>query len=60
MKACITYTSGNTLREISDKHAPLRKLSHKKKKQLNKPWTSNAILKSIKIIIIIIIISIVF
>lgn len=38
----------NILEEISDKHAPLRKLSNKKKKQLNKPWISNGILKSIK------------
>ena len=42
------YNVMNILQEISDKHAPLRKLSHKKTKQLNKPWISNAILKSIK------------
>ena len=42
------YNVMNTLQEISDKHAPLRKLSHKKTKQLNKPWISNAIVKSIK------------
>ena len=33
---------------IRDKHAVLRKLSNKKRKQLRKPWKTSAILKSIK------------
>ena len=37
-----------TLEIISNKHAPIRKLSTKKKKQVNKPWLSNAIIISIK------------
>ena len=36
------------LRLISDKHSPLRKASKQKKKQLEKPWISKAILKSVK------------
>ena len=38
----------NTLQSLSDKHAPMRKLSNRKRKQSAKPWISNAILKSIK------------
>ena len=37
-----------TLQEISDLHAPVRKVSNKKRKQLKKPWISNAIMTSIK------------
>ena len=33
---------------IRDKHAVLRKLSNKKRKQLRKPWITSVILKSIK------------
>ena len=36
------------LRLISNKHAPLRKASKQKKRQLKKPWISKAILISIK------------
>lgn len=36
------------LQEISDKHAPKRRLNGKKKIRLNKPWISNAIATSIK------------
>ena len=37
-----------TLQQISDLHAPVRKASKQKLKQLKKPWISNAILTSIK------------
>ena len=37
-----------TLQQISDMHAPVRMASKQKRKQLNKPWISNAILTSIK------------
>ena len=37
-----------TLQQISDMHAPVRRASKQKRKQLNKPWISNAILTSIK------------
>ena len=37
-----------TLQQISDLHAPVRKVSNKKRKQLKKPWISNAIMTSIK------------
>ena len=36
------------LQQISDEHAPVRRASKQKRKQLNKPWISNAILTSIK------------
>jgi len=36
------------LRLISNKHAPLRKASKQKKRQLTKSWISKAILISIK------------
>ena len=36
------------LRLITDKHLPLRKASKQKKKRLEKPWISKAILISIK------------
>ena len=36
------------LQQISDKHAPVRRASKQRRKQLNKPWISNAILISIK------------
>jgi len=36
------------LRLISNKHAPLRKDSKQKKRQLKKPWISKAIFRSIK------------
>ena len=38
----------SALQSLPDKHAPMRKLSNKKRKQSAKPWISNAILKSIK------------
>ena len=37
-----------TLQQITDKHAPVRKLSNKMRTQLRKPWITSAILKSIK------------
>ena len=37
-----------TLQWISDKHAPVRKLSNKMWTQLKKPWITSSILKSIK------------
>ena len=38
----------SVLKSLSDKHAPVKKLSSKKMKQSAKPWLSNAILNSIK------------
>ena len=37
-----------TLQQITDKHAPVRKLSNKMRAQLRKPWITSAIFKSIK------------
>ena len=37
-----------TLQQISDMNAPVRRASKQKRKQLNKPWISNAILTPIK------------
>lgn len=36
------------LQEITDKHAPIKKATNAKKRQLKKPWISNSILNSIK------------
>ena len=44
----ITNDVVNLLIKISNKHAPIKKVSRSKQKQLNKPWISNGILKSIK------------
>lgn len=38
----------NILTEIVDKHAPIRLASQCKQKQLNKPWLTKAIFKSVK------------
>lgn len=38
----------DTLESLFDKHAPLKTTSNKKLKQLQKPWITNGILKSIK------------
>ena len=38
----------NNLRIVTDRHAPMRKASRQKKKKLEKPWVSKAILVSIK------------
>ena len=38
----------NKLQHITDKHAPTKKASNSKMKQLKKPWISNSILVSIK------------
>lgn len=38
----------NKLRIVTARHAPVRKASRLKKKQLEKPWVSKAILASIK------------
>lgn len=37
-----------TFQHISDKHAPMRKTTQQKRRQLKKPWITNAILTSIK------------
>ena len=37
----------NNLRIVTDRHAPMRKASRQKKKKLEKPWVSKAILVSI-------------
>ena len=44
----ITNDVVNLLTKISNKHAPVKKVSRSKQKQLNKPWISNGISKSIK------------
>ena len=36
------------LQDITDKHAPIKKVTNAKKRQLKKPWISNGILNSIK------------
>ena len=38
----------NTLNKIVDKHAPLKLASQSKQRQLNKPWLTRGILKSVK------------
>ena len=38
----------NLLLEITNKHAPIRKVTNKKKKQLKRPWITKGILSSIK------------
>ena len=38
----------NTLNKIVDKHAPLKLASQSKQRQLNKPWLTKGILKSVK------------
>ena len=38
----------NTLNNIVDKHAPIRLASQSKQRQLNKPWLTKGILKSVK------------
>ena len=38
----------NNLRTVTNRHAPVRKASRQKKKQLEKPWVSKDILASIK------------
>ena len=38
----------NTLQTISDKHAPIKRMSNKSFKQHKKPWITKAILVSIK------------
>ena len=37
-----------TLKSIVNKHSPLKQVSRSKQKQLQKPWISTGILKSIK------------
>ena len=37
-----------TLQDITDKHAPIKKISNTKKRQLKKPWITKGILISIK------------
>ena len=38
----------NKITKLFDIHAPVKKLSHKKKKSLPKPWLTKGILQSIK------------
>ena len=38
----------NTLKNLADKHAPIKILCNAKRKQLRKPWICKAILTSIK------------
>ena len=38
----------NTLNKIVDKHAPIKLASQSKQRQLNKPWLTKGILKSVK------------
>ena len=38
----------NTLNKIIDKHAPIKLASQNKQRQLNKPWLTKGILKSVK------------
>ena len=38
----------NTLNKIVDKQAPIRLASQSKQRQLNKPWLTKGILKSVK------------
>ena len=38
----------NTLNKIVDKHAPIKLASQSKQRQLNKPWLTKSILKSVK------------
>ena len=40
--------ANNTLKKIVDKHAPIKLASQSKQRQLNKPWLTNGILKSVK------------
>ena len=44
----ITNDVVNSITKISSKHAPIKIVSRAKQKQVNKPWISNGILKSIK------------
>jgi hypothetical protein len=39
----------NKLNEIINKHAPLRPISKRRLKQMNKPWITSGIRKSIKV-----------
>jgi hypothetical protein len=39
----ITNNVVNSITKISNKHAPIKKVSRSKQKQLNKPWISNEI-----------------
>ena len=43
-----TARSIGTLKSVVNKHAPLKQVSRSKQKQLQKPWISTGILKSIK------------
>ena len=38
----------NTLNKTVDKHAPIKLASQSKQRQLNKPWLTKGILKSVK------------
>ena len=38
----------DNLRAITDRHTPLRKVSKRQRKRLERPWISKAIMQSIK------------
>ena len=44
----ITCACMNKVKDIVNKHAPLKKATNSKMKQLNKPWLTQGLLKSIK------------
>ena len=44
----ITYACINKVKDIVNKHAPLKRATNSKMKQLNKPWLTQGLLKSIK------------
>ena len=44
----ITCACTNKVKDIVNKHAPLKKATNSKMKQLNKPWLTQGLLKSIK------------
>ena len=44
----ITYACINKVKDIVNRHAPLKRATNSKMKQLNKPWLTQGLLKSIK------------
>ena len=44
----ITYACINKVKDIVNKHAPLKRATNSKMRQLNKPWLTQGLLKSIK------------
>ena len=39
----------NSIQEVTNKHAPIRKVTNSKRRRLKKPWITNGILKSVKV-----------